>query len=79
MQKLIEAKKNGKLSQKYICNTSLEKFKRLSSSEYFFKTLNPKMIHCCEAPKSMLYNFFCKKPYLEVLLGESGAYNSNIP
>ena len=33
MQKLILAKKNGKLSQKYIFNMSLEKLKLLSSSE----------------------------------------------
>ena len=32
------------------------------------------MIHCCQAPISMLSNYLGKNKYLEVLLGQSGAY-----
>ena len=51
---------------------SLEKFKRLSSSEKVFKkkTLHLKMIHCFEAPKSMLSNYFDKKQVLRGTFGE---------
>ena len=50
---------------------SLEMFKWLSSSEYLFlKTLHPKFIHCCEAPKSMLSNYFSKKQVLRGTFGE---------
>ena len=28
------------------------------------KTLHPKMIHCCEALRSILSNYFCKKQVL---------------
>ena len=35
------------------------------------------MTHCCEAPRSMLSNYFGKQEkYLEVLLGKSGTYKS---
>ena len=34
------------------------------------KTLHPKMIHCCEAPRSMLSNYFCKKQVLRGTFGE---------
>ena len=35
----------------------------------FKKTLHPKMIHCCEAPRCMLSNYFSKK---QVLIGTFG-------
>ena len=34
------------------------------------------MIHCYEAPRSLLPNYFDQSKYLEVLLGKSGAYKS---
>ena len=34
------------------------------------KTLHPKMIHCCEASRSMLSNYFCKKQALIGTFGE---------
>ena len=34
------------------------------------KTLHLKMIHCYEAPRSMLSNYFCKKQVLKVTFGE---------
>ena len=44
---------------------SLEKLNDLAAQNiYFKKTLHPKIIHCCEAPRSMLSNYFCKKQVL---------------
>ena len=34
------------------------------------KTLHPKMIHCCEATRSMLSNYFCIKQVLRSTFGE---------
>ena len=34
------------------------------------KTLHPKMLHCCEAPRSMLSNYFGKKQVLRGTFGE---------
>ena len=34
------------------------------------KTLHPKIIHCQEAPKFMLYNYFAKKKVLSGTFGE---------
>ena len=60
-----------KKSQKYSCNMSLDKFKWLSSWELsFLKTLHLKMIHCCEAPRSMLFNLVCKKQVLRGTIWE---------
>ena len=41
-----------------------------AQNNYFKKTLHPKMIHCCEAPRSMLSNYFCKKQVLRGTFGE---------
>ena len=49
---------------------NLEKLKLFTSSEYFLLKLHPKMIHCCEAPRSMLSNYFCKKQVLRGTFGE---------
>ena len=35
-----------------------------------FKTLNPKITHCREAPRAMLSNFFGKKQVLRGAFGE---------
>ena len=37
---------------------------------FLFKTLNPKVIHCCEAPRSMLSKNFDKKQVLGGTFGE---------
>ena len=37
------------------------------------KTLHPKMDHCCEAPRSMLSNYFSKKQVLR------GTFTPNVP
>ena len=34
------------------------------------KTLHPNMLHCCEAPRSMLSNYFCTKQVLRGTFGE---------
>ena len=34
------------------------------------KTLHPKIIHCCEAPRSMLSNYFSKQQVLKDTFGE---------
>ena len=34
------------------------------------KNIATKMIHCCEAPRSMLSNYFCKKQILRGFFGE---------
>ena len=53
---------------------SLDKFKWLSRSEYLLKknkkTLHSKMLHCCEAPRSMLSNYFCTKQVFRGTFGE---------
>ena len=51
---------------------SFETFKLLSSSEELFKkkTLHPKMIHCYEALRSVLSNYFYKKKVLRGTFGE---------
>ena len=36
----------------------------------FFLTLHPKIKHCCEAPRSMLSNFFGKNQVLRGTFGE---------
>ena len=38
----------------------------------FFKTWHPKIIHCCEEPRSMLSNYFCKKQVRRGTFGENG-------
>ena len=45
----------------------------MSSSEYLFKkkTLHQKIIHCYEAPRSMISNYFCEKQVLRGTFGES--------
>ena len=35
-----------------------------------YKTLHPKILHCYEAPRSMLSNYFCKKQVLNGTFGE---------
>ena len=35
-----------------------------------FKILHPKMIHCCEAPRYMLPNYFVKKQVLRCTFGD---------
>ena len=32
--------------------------------------MHPKIMHCCEAPRSMLSNYFCKKQVLRGPFGE---------
>ena len=50
---------------------SLDKITWLSSSEYLFKKiLHPEMMHCCEAARSMLSNYFCEKQVLKGTFGE---------
>ena len=39
-------------------------------NNYLNKTLHPRMIHCCEAPRSMLSNYFYKKQILRGTIGE---------
>ena len=41
-----------------------------AQNNYFKKTLHPKMIHCCEAPRSMISNYFCKNQVLRGTFGE---------
>ena len=36
----------------------------------FFKALNLKITHCCEAPRSVLYNYFDKKQVIRGTFGE---------
>ena len=62
--------KNAKHSQKYICNRVWKSLNNWAAqNNYIKKTLRPKMIHCCEAPRSMLSSYFCKK---QVLRGNFG-------
>ena len=37
---------------------------------FFFLTLNPKITHCCEAPRCILSNYFGKKQVLKGTFGE---------
>ena len=49
----------------------MEKFEWLRSSEqFFYKILYPKILHCCEAPRSMISNYFDKKQVLKGTFGE---------
>ena len=42
-----------------------------ASQNNYLKTVHTKMINCCEAPRSMLSNYFCKKQVLRgTILGE---------
>ena len=42
----------------------------------FYKSLHPKMTHCCEVLKPCFLSTFVKHKYLEVLLEISGAFKS---
>ena len=64
-------KNNGKPKQKYIYNMSLQEFELLKQLRIILlKTLHPKFIYCCKAPRSMLSNYFGKKQVLRATFGE---------
>ena len=66
------AKKNWKLSQKYICYVNLDKFKWLSSSEQLIKNIAIKKLNIAVKHLDLCFlTSLVKSRYLEVLLQKS--------